>query len=351
MKDRLLELQDKAREAISKAVSQVDLDKIRSKYLGRKGEITDIMKSIGTLPVEDRPIIGSMANKIKKELEKLFSERLETVKKENDQKKKDSDPKREITSDDITLPGRTMPIGKRHIMKEVLDEVVDIFYGMGFSIARGPDVETAFYNFDALNTPKEHPSRDIGDTFYMEGNNPDDDNPLLLRTHTSPVQIRTMLENDPPVKIIAPGRCYRRDTIDASHHMNFWQCEGLYIDRGITMADLKGVLTAFAKELLGSKTEIRFRPHFFPFTEPSVEYDFSCICGGEGCKLCKGTGWVEISGAGMVDPEVLKAVGYDHQEYSGYAFGMGIERVAMIRHGIDDIRYFYTNDLRMHSQL
>jgi len=351
MLGRLNKLREDAIIALKKAFSQADLDEIRSNYLGRKGELAEIMSSLGSLSKEEKPIVGKESNRIKKELETAFKERSVVIKSAaTDSGETQTEGKNRWTPDDITLPGRKPVVGHRHVFREMLDEIIDIFFGMGFSLALGPDVDTAYNNFDALNTPPDHPSRDIGDTFYLKGSGPDDKNPLLLRTHTSPVQIRTMMSQEPPVRIIAPGRCYRKDTPDATHYFSFWQCEGLYVDKHVTMADLKGVLTAFAKQLMGPKTEIRFRPHFFPFTEPSVEYDFTCICGGVGCKVCKGTGWIEISGAGMVDPEVFKAVGYDPEKWCGYAFGMGVERVAMIRHGIDDIRHLYSNDLHFIEQ-
>ncbi|RKZ28961.1 phenylalanine--tRNA ligase subunit alpha [bacterium] len=349
MLDRLNRLEKEALSALGKASSQADLDNIRAKYLGRKGELADIMKSLGSLSPEKRPSVGSEANRIKQTLEKAYKKRLEYIKNQPKTAEQKETRKR-IKPTDITLPGRKPFVGRRHVLRAMLDEIVEIFHGMGFSVAQGPDVDTAYNNFDALNTPPNHPSRDIGDTFYIAGFGPDDTDALLLRTHTSPVQIRVMKSQEPPVRIIAPGRCYRKDTIDATHYISFWQVEGLYVDHDVTIADLKGVLTAFAKELLGSETEIRFRPHFFPFTEPSVEYDFTCICGGKGCRICKGTGWIEISGAGMVDPEVFREVGYDPDIWRGYAFGMGVERIAMIRHGIDDIRHFYTNDLRFLEQ-
>jgi len=227
---------------------------------------------------------------------------------------------------------------------QTVERIVHIFRGMGFAVATGPDIDTDFYNFDALNTPEDHPARDLSDTFYIEKG-------ILLRTHTSTVQIRTMQAQKPPVRIISPGRCYRSDNPDASHSPVFFQCEGLYVDRDVTFGDMKGVIIAFAKEMFGPDVKVRFRPHFFPFTEPSVEYDFSCIlCGGEGCRVCKYNGWLEISGAGMVDPEVFKAVGYDPEEYTGYAFGMGVDRITMLRYRIDDIRLLYDNDIRFLRQ-
>ncbi|MCK5832461.1 phenylalanine--tRNA ligase subunit alpha [bacterium] len=348
--DELKKIEAAVKAALNEAASQVDLDRIRADYLGRKGKLSNMMKRLKDLSPEEKPIFGQTVNRLKKDLELLFNERIEQVKSTKQPKKKTTARDKRIIPEDITLPGRRSYLGKRHVLMAVLEEIIEIFHGMGFSVAQGPDIDTAFHNFDSLNTPQNHPSRDIGDTFYIEGYSPEDDNPYLLRTHTSPVQVRTMLSQQPPVRIISPGRCYRKDTIDATHYISFWQCEGLYVDKNVTMADLKGVLMSFAHEILGPDTKIRFRPHFFPFTEPSVEYDFSCICKGKGCKLCKGTGWVEISGAGMVDPEVFHAVGYDPEIWSGYAFGMGLERIALIRHGIDDIRLLYQNDLRFLRQ-
>ncbi len=308
------------------------LIQLRHTYLGRKGKLAQIMRSLGKLPPEVRPEAGRIANETKKKLEELFSSI-----------SPDKAPKRKKL--DATLPGRMPPVGGLHPITQTLREIVDIFYGMGFSVVGGPEIETEYYNFDALNTPEDHPARDIQDTFYLPQRG------WLLRTQTSPVQIRVMESQKPPVRIIAPGRCYRRDAIDATHYYTFHQVEGLYVDEDVTLADLKGVLTAFARRLLGGNAQVRFRPHFFPFTEPSVEYDFSCpSCEGRGCRLCKGSGWIEISGAGMVDPEVFKAVGYDPEKYRGYAFGMGVERIAMVKFGIDDIRLLYENDLAFLEQ-
>ncbi len=339
--EKLNEIDKAVGEALERAASQADLDKIRADYLGRKGELSEIMKSVKDLLPEERPAFGQAVNRLKEKLESAFNARIESI---------NAAPAKARSAEDITLPGRRAELGKRHVLLAVLDEIIEIFHGMGFSVASGPDVETGFNNFDALNMPQNHPSRDIGDTFYIEGYGPEDENPYLLRTHTSPVQVRTMLSQKPPIRIIAPGRCYRKDAIDATHYISFWQCEGLFVDRDVTMAELKGVLVTFARQILGPETQIRFRPHFFPFTEPSVEYDFSCICKGKGCRLCGGSGWIEISGAGMVDPEVFRAVGYDPEVWRGYAFGMGVERIALIRHGIEDIRLLYQNDLRFLRQ-
>jgi phenylalanyl-tRNA synthetase alpha chain len=305
------------------------IDSVRVKYLGRKGLLAEIYKGFGSLSNEDKPVIGQKANEVKQQLELLFSDSIQK-------------PKSHKTGFDLTLPGKSYFTKGAHPFHETMREIVNIFISMGFEIKDGPDVDTVFNNFDALNTDALHPSRSMEDTFYLN------ENDLLLRTQTSPVQIRTMLEQRPPIKIIAPGRCYRRDTVDATHYFSFHQVEGLLVDKKVTMADLKGCLTAFAKRIMGKNTEIRFRPHFFPFTEPSVEYDFSCFCGGKReCRICHGKGWIEISGAGMVDPNVFKNVAIDPSEYSGYAFGMGVERITLLRHGIEDIRLLYENDPRL----
>lgn len=311
------------------------LEEVRVKLLGRKGLITGVMRELGHLPQELRPAVGKEANLLRKKIEEALAE-----------KKRLGSEEREVGKAlfDYTLPGRTPWLGRLHPITQTIIEIEDIFRGMGFEVAEGPHIETDYYNFDALNTPEDHPARDLSDTFYIQKG-------ILLRTHTSPVQIRVMEKKSPPVRIIAPGLCFRRDTPDASHVPNFFQTEGLYVDREVTVADLKGVITAFARELFGPKIRVRFRPHFFPFTEPSVEYDFSCmICEGRGCPVCKRTGWVEISGAGMVDPEVFKAVGYDPEIYTGYAFGMGVDRIAMLKYRISDIRLLYDNDLRFLRQ-
>ncbi|MBD3169734.1 MAG: phenylalanine--tRNA ligase subunit alpha [candidate division Zixibacteria bacterium] len=328
---RLDELRDKAFGELKNLTSATDLEAFRVKYLGRKGAITGVLRELGSIEPEQRANVGAEANKLKNELTSAFEKHQESLKSK-------SIPDSKV---DLTLPGRSRFLGKKHPISRTIDDIIDIFYSLGFSVAEGPDVETEWYNFDALNTPDDHPARDLADTFYIKDN-------ILLRTHTSPVQIRTMENNKPPVRIIAPGRCYRKDTPDASHAPNFFQTEGLYVDKDVTFSDLKGVINIFARRLFGPEIKVRFRPHFFPFTEPSAEYDFSClICKGDGCRACKHTGWVEISGAGMVDPAVFEAVGYDPEKYTGYAFGMGVDRITMLRYGIADIRYLYDNDLRV----
>lgn len=340
MEDKLASVAVEAKSAIGACGSPEALEELRVRYLGRKGQLTEMLKAISSLPSERRAAYGAAANRTKQEVSSLLEARQAELLAQADA------AKRKAESLDVTLPGRRVWAGHRHPLSQLMDEVVEIFHGLGFSVAEGPDCETEWHNFEALNTPRDHPSWNLQDTFYLE--KPPD---LLMRTHTSPVQIRVMESQRPPVRIIAPGRCYRRDAIDASHMPVFHQCEGLYVDRNVSLADLKATLTYFARQLLGPDVKIRFRPHFFPFTEPSVEYDFSCVfCKGAGCRVCKQSGWLEISGAGMVDPNVFRNVGYDPEAYTGYAWGMGLERVAMLRYGIDDIRLFYQGDLRFLEQ-
>ena len=328
-------LEKKALAAFGGVGDKNALENAVNKYLGRKGQLAELSKQMGKLDAETRPRAGARLNEIRKKLTEL-----------SESKQAGYTSKSPEAAIDYTLPGRRSYVGRRHPLLQTVDTVVEIFRGMGFSVASGPDIETEFYNFDALNTPDDHPARDLSDTFYI-----DKAKGILLRTHTSPVQIRTMLSQKPPVRIIAPGRCYRSDAPDASHSPVFYQCEGLYVDEGVTFGDLKGVIMAFARELFGSEIKVRFRPHFFPFTEPSAEYDFSCVlCGGKGCRVCKQSGWLEISGAGMVDPNVFKAVGYDSEKYTGFAFGMGIDRITLLRYRIGDIRLIYDNDVRFLRQ-
>lgn len=310
------------------------LEEIRIKYLGRKGSVAQYFKKMGSVSTADKPKLGNALNKLKDE----FQTEIDRIQVSLQTKSEDNG------FIDLTLPGTPPQVGYRNPLMLVMDEIKEIFSSMGFSTESGPLVETEFYNFEALNVPADHPSRDLQDTFYLE-------NDLLLRTHTSPVQIRTMQKQKPPIRIIAPGRCFRKDTPDASHSPEFHQCEGLVVDKGIAFSHLKGTLLAFARKLFGPNIQVRFRPSFFPFTEPSAEYDFSCvICSGKGCRTCKKTGWLEISGAGMVDPAVFGYVDYDAEIYTGFAWGMGIERIAMMKYGIDDIRHFYENDLRFLNQ-
>jgi len=320
----------------AQAATLPDIEAVRVKYLGRKGLLPAVMEGLKTVSPADRPEFGRCANELKVELSAALDARkavLASAAKAANQ-----------TRLDVTLPGAWRTLGTRHPVTQVIEEAVRIFSMLGFTVADGPDIETEYHNFDALNTPADHPSRDTQDTFWLEGR-------TLLRTQTSPVQIRVMESRKPPVRIIAPGRCYRRDTTDATHSANFHQIEGLYVDRKVSLADLKGDITFFAHQMMGPNVKVRFRPHFFPFTEPSVEYDFSChVCGGTGCRVCKHSGWIEISGAGMVNPKVFDIVGYDPEACTGYAFGMGVERIAMIKFGIEDIRLLYDNDVRFLSQ-
>lgn len=311
------------------------VEAVRVDIIGRKGLFPALSKQMGDLSPEERAAAGRAFNPAKEKLSALIDAALARLR---------SKAEAAGSRIDMTLPGRRPAVGHKHPIVKVVDECVAIFRRMGFLVADGPEIEEVYFNFDALNTPPDHPSRDPGDTFYF-------DDGRLLRTQTSPVQIRVMESHEPPVRIVAPGRCFRRDTPDATHSMNFHQIEGLYVDRNVSMADLKAVLQTFATEMFGPDVRIRLRPHFFPFTEPSVEYDFSCImCGGRGCPVCKNSGYLEIAGAGMVDPNVLKNVGYDPEIWSGFAFGMGIERLAMMRYRIGDIRWLYENDVRFLAQ-
>lgn len=334
---RLKEILDGAAAGVAAARSTDELEALRVKYLGRQGLLTQLLRSIPSLPPDRRPELGRQANAAKAQIEARLAERLAELRR--------ADRRRELAAQrlDLTLPGRRPPRGTVHPLTQVQDEIIEIFLGLGFAVAEGPEVESDFYNFEALNIPKDHPARDMQDTFYLS-----DD--VLLRTHTSPVQIRTMEAQRPPVRIICPGKVYRRDA-DITHSPMFHQVEGLAVDRDISMGDLKGTLELFAREMFGPRTRIRFRPSFFPFTEPSAEVDVLCfLCGGEGCRVCKQSGWLEILGSGMVHPRVLGTVGYDPEEVTGWAFGMGVERIAMLKYGIDDIRLFFENDLRFLSQ-
>ncbi len=333
--DSLEEIRSQALSEIEEASSPRQLEEIKVRLVGRKGLLTSILKSIGTLPKEERPLVGRRANEIKQELLTRLEERAEAM----------AQGRVEATIEglDPTLPGRVWPQGSLHPITQVMEEVCSIFEAMGFRIAQGPEIELDFYNFEALNIPPDHPARDMQDTFYI-------DRRRLLRTHTSPIQVRTMEAMRPPLRIIAPGKVYRCDS-DVTHTPMFHQVEGLMVDRGVRFSDLKGVLTQFIHQVFGGSTGVRFRPSFFPFTEPSAEVDIQCvICGGGGCRVCSQTGWLEVLGAGMVHPEVFRHVGYDPQEVSGFAFGLGMERIAMLRFGIDDIRLFYDNDLRFLQQ-
>ncbi|NLX93027.1 MAG: phenylalanine--tRNA ligase subunit alpha [Clostridiales bacterium] len=338
MREQLELIQKSAEDELKRAESQTDIEATRIKYLGKKGELTAVLKRMGSLSAEDRPIFGQLANEVRSDIENQIAKKVESIKAVEMAARLQSE------AIDITVPGIKQRIGHKHPLSIVLDEVKDIFLGLGFCIATGPEIEWDYYNFEALNIPKNHPARDTQDTFYITEN-------MLLRTQTSPVQIRVMEKQAPPIRIIAPGRVYRSDAVDATHSPLFHQIEGLVVDKGITMGHLKGCLDAFAKCLYGEDTKIRLRPHHFPFTEPSCEIDVSCFrCGGKGCAMCKGEGWIEILGGGMVHPKVLKTGGIDPDEYSGFAFGVGLERLVMFRFSIDDLRLFYENDLRFLSQ-
>lgn len=338
MKNKLEAIQAEALAALKTANTQEDLENLRIKYLGKKGELTAILRQMGSLSSEERPIVGQVANEVRQTIEQAFDLKNEEIAKSLIEAKLKSE------SIDVTMPGKSTPLGKKHPLSIVLDEVSDIFVGMGFEIAEGPEVEYDHYNFEMLNIPKNHPARDTQDTFYITDN-------ILLRTQTSPMQIRTMEKQKPPIRVICPGRVYRSDAVDATHSPVFHQIEGLVVDRHISMSDLKGTLAVFAKRLYGEDAVVRFRPHHFPFTEPSAEMDICCFsCGGKGCRLCKGEGWIEILGCGMVHPKVLKNCGIDPEEYSGFAFGLGLERIVMRRYNINDLRLFYENDLRFIKQ-
>jgi phenylalanyl-tRNA synthetase alpha chain len=337
MREQLKRMREDALRCIEQASGENVLQDVRVRFLGRKGELTGLMKGLGALSSDERPVVGQLVNTIKNEIESRLECALTSARNQEIQQRLQTE------RIDVSLPGRRLSCGTKHPITLVIEEVCDIFAGLGFAVAEGPEIEHDWYNFEALNFPPEHPARDMQDTFFVENN-------LLLRTHTSPVQIRTMLKQKPPVRIIAPGTVYRCDS-DATHSPMFHQIEGLMVDKGVTFGDLKGMLTVFTNQLFGQKTGVRLRPSFFPFTEPSAEVDIACvICGGKGCRVCKQTGWLEILGAGMVDPEVYRHVNYDAEEISGFAFGMGIERIAMLKYGINDMRLLFENDVRFLRQ-
>ena len=338
MKEQLSAIKTSAESALEKALDLTELENLRVKYLGKKGELTSLMKGMGKLTPEERPVIGQLANEVRGFIEGILEEKSKALIKLAKDKKLASE------TIDVCLPGNRPEHGKKHPITTVLNDLKDIFIGMGFTIAEGPEVELDYYNFEALNLPPDHPARDTQDTFYINED-------TLLRTQTSSVQVRVMEKQQPPIRIVSPGRVYRSDAVDATHSPVFHQVEGLVVDEGITMADLKGTLEVFIKRLYGEDTKVRFRPHHFPFTEPSAEMDVSCFkCGGKGCRVCKGSGWIEILGCGMVHPNVLKVGGVDTEKYTGFAFGMGVERIAMLKYGIDDIRLLYENDMRFIEQ-
>ncbi len=338
MKQQLEAILSNAKNELSETQNARELDAVRVKYLGKKGELTAILKGMKNVAPEERPVIGQLVNDVRAELEAALEKQGEKLEQSALEEKLKSETL------DVTMPAEEITLGHKHPLSVVLDEIKDIFIGLGFQIAEGPEVEYDHYNFEALNIPKEHPARDTQDTFYISDN-------VVLRTQTSPVQVRVMENQKPPIRIIAPGRVFRSDAVDATHSPLFHQIEGLVVDKNITMSDLKGILELFAKRLYGEDTVVRFRPHHFPFTEPSAEMDIQCYqCHGEGCRLCKGEGWIEILGCGMVHPKVLETCNIDPEVYSGYAFGIGLERTVMGRFKIDDIRLFYENDVRFLHQ-
>lgn len=338
LQEKLTTILQEATEEIKAAGTMPETEEIRIKLLGKKGQLTEILRSMGSLDPEERKTVGQVANTVRNQIEGLLEEKFNLL-KEN--QKATAFLKERI---DVTEPGIATPVGSKHPITVTIEEITRVFMSMGYSIAEGPEVETVYFNFDALNAAPNHPSRDMTDTFYITDQ-------VLLRTQTSPVQARTLLKEKPPIKVISPGRCFRCDTPDATHSPMFHQVEGLLVDEGVTMADLKGTLDSFAKQLFGSDAKTKFRPHFFPFTEPSAEMDVSCFkCGGKGCRVCKGSGWIEILGCGMVHPNVLAVGGVDTEKYTGFAFGMGVERIAMLKYGVDDIRLFYENDMRFIGQ-
>ena len=338
MQQKLIDIKEAAFKELEVVSEGAALEEIRVKYLGKKGELTTILRSMGSLSAEERPIVGKLVNVVKKDVE----DKIEAISKEIKEKEKNARLASEVI--DISMPGKKNTIGKRHPLDLTLASMKEIFVSMGFTIEEGPEVELDRYNFEALNIPKDHPARSEQDTFYINEN-------LVLRTQTSPVQIRVMEDQKPPIKMIAPGKVYRSDAVDATHSPIFYQMEGLVIDKGVTFADLKGTLELFAKKMFGDKVKTKFRPHHFPFTEPSAEMDATCfVCEGEGCRICKGSGWIEVLGCGMVHPQVLRNCGIDPEEDSGFAFGFGVDRMVMLKYGIDDVRLLYESDMRFLDQ-
>jgi len=338
MRDRLEALVERALSSIESARSAEALEEARVRILGRKGELTSLLRQMKQIDPDDRPAFGAMVNAARDRLQQELERRSQAMEARERARKLESD------TIDVTMPGRIRPAGALHPLAQGIREVTQIFVQMGFTVVEGPEIETDFYNFEALNTPPFHPARDVQDTFYVNDS-------VLLRTQTSPMQVRQMERQAPPVRVVVPGKVYRRDPVDATHSPVFHQIEGLLVDKDVTFADLAGTLTQFARSFYGKDRKVRFRPHYFPFTEPSAEMDVSCaLCGGQGCRVCKYEGWIEILGSGMVHPNVLRAVGYDPEELTGFAFGMGVERIVMLRHGFDDMRLLYENDLRFLGQ-
>ncbi len=338
MKEKLAALRAQALEELERSNTPKDLEEFRVRFMGKKGSLTEILRGMGSLPAEERPKMGQLVNELRQQLDAALGERAANLQKVLQEKKLEAEKL------DVTMPGKVHEVGGLHPLNVVLNDMIDIFQSMGFDVVDGPEVETDHYNFEALNVPQDHPARDMQDTFYLADN-------LLLRTQTSAAQIRTMEQRRPPIRVICPGRVYRADEVDATHSPVFHQIEGLVVDKGITMCDLKGVLEQFAHEIYGPTTKVKFRPSFFPFTEPSVEVDVSCSeCGGKGCRVCKDSGWIEILGAGMVHPNVLRSCGIDPEEYSGFAFGIGLDRLTTTRYKISDIRLLFENDRRFLQQ-
>lgn len=338
MQEKIEQIRNTAEAEITSANSIAELENTRIKYLGKKGELTLVLRGMGSLPAEERPVVGSLVNEARDFIESKLSQ------KEKEIKEKLLEERLKTEKIDITMPSKKVELGSIHPITQIINDVKEIFIGLGYEIAEGPEIELATYNFDKLNTPPDHPARDIQDTFYITDS-------IVLRSQTSPMQARVMEQQKPPIKIICPGTVYRSDSVDATHSPVFHQIEGLVIDKHISMSDLKGTLELFAKKCLGEKTKIRFRPHHFPFTEPSAEADVSCfVCGGKGCRVCKGEGWIELLGCGMVHPNVLRNCNIDPEVYSGFAFGFGVERIAMAKFGIDDMRLLYENDVRFLKQ-
>ncbi|PRR76683.1 phenylalanine--tRNA ligase subunit alpha [Clostridium thermopalmarium] len=338
MREKLEQIKNTALDELNKVSSKTELENIRVKYLGKKGELTQILRGMGKLSPEERPIVGKLANEVREHIESLIEAASSNIKN----KEKEARLKSEVI--DISMPGRKQFIGKKNPLQLTLESIIDIFISMGFSVEEGPEVEKDYYNFEALNIPKNHPARGEQDTFYINEN-------VVLRTQTSPIQVRTMENQKPPIKMIAPGKVYRSDAVDATHSPIFYQVEGLVVDKGITFADLRGTLELFIKKMFGEKMQTKFRPHHFPFTEPSAEVDATCfVCGGKGCNVCKNSGWIEILGCGMVHPDVLRNCGIDPEVYSGFAFGFGLDRMVMQKYELDDIRLLYESDMRFLNQ-
>ena len=338
MQERLKLILEESKKRLQEAASVEEAEEVRIKVLGKKGQLTEILRSMGKLAPEERKELGLAANQVRADIEKMLDATFEQL------SRKAREAKFKAEKIDVTEPGKLYKLGTKHPVTITIEEISRVFKSMGFTLTEGPEVETVFNNFDALNAGPDHPARDWTDTFYVNEE-------VLLRTQTSPVQVRTLMNQKPPIRVFAPGRCFRCDPPDATHSPMFHQVEGLVVDEGITMSDLKGVLDSFAKQMFGPEARTKFRPHHFPFTEPSAEMDVSCFkCGGKGCKVCKGSGWIEILGCGMVHPNVLKVGGIDTEKYTGFAFGMGVERIAMLKYGIDDIRLLYENDMRFIEQ-